>query len=106
MPTTTSAAIYARGETLAEVNEQIDACKQYIQANSYELAEDHIFKTFDNSPLGLGSLMGLLGVAGRGEITILVVTRRGRLHKDPDDVTTLVDILARSGVTVEEVSHG
>lgn len=106
MPTTIKAAIYARGESLAEVNEQIDACQQYAQAKGYEVTADHTYKTFDGSPLGQSSLLEMLAAAGRREFTILVVTRRDRLHKDAVDATTLVDILARSGVTVEEVANG
>ena len=105
MLTTINAAIYGRADALVELHEQIDACKKHVQAQDYELKEDHIYKTLNGNPLGLGSLLEMLGAAGRGEFTVLIVTRRDRLHQDADDIATLVDILARSNVTVEEVPH-
>lgn len=98
-------AIYTRAELLIEVNEQIAACQKYAQAKGYEVAADHVYKTFDGNPLGQSSLLEMLAAADRGAFTALIVTGRDRLSKDAADVITLVDMLARSGVTIEEVPH-
>lgn len=105
MLTTSNAAIYGRADALVELHEQIDACKKHAQAQGYELKEDHIYKTLNGNPLSLELLLDLLDAADQGAFTVLIVTRRDRLHQDAVDVRILVALLARSYVTVEEVSH-